>query len=139
MKSPLTIASIGEPMIELARSPAGPLTYDRRYGGDTLNTALYLARLLEPQVARVHYVTRLGDDPLSDWMIEGFESEGIYVSYSSELGNPRAWSAPARLISGGEWYPQVAGLEPGGTDSEAGELARFFLNGRSNFFIHFTR
>ncbi len=46
MTRPLTIASIGEPMIELARSPSGPLSYDRRYGGDTLNTAVYLARLL---------------------------------------------------------------------------------------------
>jgi 2-dehydro-3-deoxygluconokinase len=77
MARSLTIASIGEPMIELARSPAGPLTYDRRYGGDTLNTAVYMARLLKPEQARVHYVTRLGDDPLSDWMVEGFEREAI--------------------------------------------------------------
>jgi 2-dehydro-3-deoxygluconokinase len=77
MIRPLTIASIGEPMIELARSPCGPLSYDRRYGGDTLNTAVYLARLLKPEKARIQYVTRLGDDPLSDWMIEGFTQEGI--------------------------------------------------------------
>ncbi|WP_119274982.1 sugar kinase [Taklimakanibacter deserti] len=80
MTRPLTIASIGEPMIELARSSAGPLSYDRRYGGDTLNTAVYLARLLRPEEARVQYVTRLGDDALSDWMIEGFQSEAIDTS-----------------------------------------------------------
>lgn len=77
MAKPLTLAAIGEPMIELARSLSGPLTYDRRIGGDTLNTSVYLARLLKPETARVQYVTRLGDDPLSDWMIESFENEGI--------------------------------------------------------------
>jgi 2-dehydro-3-deoxygluconokinase len=80
MSRPLKIASIGEPMIELARSSSGPLSYDRRYGGDTLNTAVYLARLLKPEDARIQYVTRLGDDALSDWMIEGFESEGLDCS-----------------------------------------------------------
>jgi 2-dehydro-3-deoxygluconokinase len=74
MTRPLTIVSIGEPMIELARSALGPLAYDRRYGGDTLNTAVYLARLLRPEEARVQYATRLGDDPLSGCMIVGFES-----------------------------------------------------------------
>lgn len=89
MTSPLTIASIGEPMIELARSPSGPLSYDRRYGGDTLNTAVYLARLLRPEDARVQYVTRLGDDPLSDWMIEGFQSEGIETSFIARVKDRR--------------------------------------------------
>ena len=70
MRKSLTVVSIGEPMIELARSAAGSLSYDRRFGGDTLNTAVYLARLLKPETARVQYVTRLGDDHFSDWMIE---------------------------------------------------------------------
>ncbi|MGE3873160.1 MAG: sugar kinase [Parvibaculaceae bacterium] len=85
----LTIASIGEPMIELARSPSGPLAYDRRYGGDTLNTAVYLARLLKPETARVQYVTRLGDDPLSDWMIEGFQGEGLDCSLIARVKDRR--------------------------------------------------
>ena len=89
MTPALTIASIGEPMIELARSPQGPLSYDRRYGGDTLNTAVYLARLLKPETARIHYVTRLGDDPLSDWMIKGFASEGIDCSLIARVKDRR--------------------------------------------------
>lgn len=89
MTRPLTIASIGEPMIELARSLSGPLSYDRRFGGDTLNTAVYLARLLKPGFARVQYVTRLGDDPLSDWMIEGFESETIDCSLIARVKDRR--------------------------------------------------
>jgi len=67
----MRIASIGECMIELRQMPDGHLT--RFYGGDTLNTAVYLARL----GAAVDYVTALGDDPLSDEMIAGWQAEGI--------------------------------------------------------------
>jgi len=89
MTQPLTLAAIGEPMIELARSLSGPLTYDRRIGGDTLNTSVYLARLLNPETARVQYVTRLGDDPLSDWMIESFENEGIDCGHIARVPGRR--------------------------------------------------
>ena len=64
--------------------------------------------------------------------------EGIYVSYSTTL-DPRAWSPPAKLLGGGEWYPQVVGLEPDGTDKQAGALARFFMGGRSQYLIRFSR
>ena len=57
-------------MIELNR-PGG--LFSRGYGGDTLNTAVYLARL----GVGVDYVTALGDDPLSDEMIAGWQAEGI--------------------------------------------------------------
>ena len=50
------IACVGECMIELREASDGGLT--RGYGGDTLNTAVYLARL----GAVVDYVTALGDD-----------------------------------------------------------------------------
>lgn len=67
----MRIASIGECMIELRQMPGGHLT--RSFGGDTLNTAVYLARL----GGSVDYVTALGDDPLSDEMIAGWRDEGI--------------------------------------------------------------
>ncbi len=89
MPRPLTIASIGEPMIELAAPASGSFSYDRRYGGDTLNTAVYLARLLSPEAARIQYVTRLGDDPLSEWMIQGFRSEGIDCSLIARVKDRR--------------------------------------------------
>ena len=50
------VASIGECMIEL--SPAADGLLSRGFGGDTLNTAVYLARL----GVAVDYVTALGDD-----------------------------------------------------------------------------
>src|SRR5882757_1149181 len=65
------VACIGECMIELRQAPGG--LYSRGFGGDTLNTAVYLARL----GVDVDYITALGDDSLSDEMIAGWTSEGI--------------------------------------------------------------
>lgn len=72
-----TIYAIGECMIELQRSPAGTGTMDYRFGGDTLNAAVYMARLLDPGLARVAYVTGLGVDGMSDEMLAAWEGEGI--------------------------------------------------------------
>ncbi len=62
---------IGECMVELSESTTGCLT--RSFGGDTLNTALYLARL----GVAVDYVTALGADPFSGEMLAAWEAEGI--------------------------------------------------------------
>ena len=69
-----------------------------------------------------------------------YNQEGIYVSYSPRLDDPRIWSAPLKILNGGSWYPQVIGLDEGtGTDKVAGESARFFMAGTSQHLIHFTR
>jgi 2-dehydro-3-deoxygluconokinase len=65
------VASIGECMIELKQAGGG--LYSRGYGGDTLNTAVYLARL----GVEVDYITALGDDPMSDEMVRGWAAEGV--------------------------------------------------------------
>lgn len=52
--------SIGECMVEFAREPDG--RYGRRFGGDTLNTAVYAAR----SGVSAGYGTALGGDPYSD-------------------------------------------------------------------------
>lgn len=71
---------------------------------------------------------------------ETYAQEGVYVSYAPRLDDPRLWSAPQRLLAGGKWYPEVIGLEPGsGTDKSAGATARFFMSGRSDFLITFSR
>ena len=65
------VACIGECMIELKQAEAG--LFSRGYGGDTLNTAVYLTRL----GVGVDYITALGDDSLSDEMIAGWAAEGV--------------------------------------------------------------
>ncbi|AAO56282.1 MULTISPECIES: sugar kinase [Pseudomonas] len=68
------IALIGECMIELQQHADGSL--HQSFGGDTLNTAVYLSRLLGER-AKVDYVTALGDDSFSDAMCRAWADEGI--------------------------------------------------------------
>ena len=82
MKSKLKIACIGEAMVELSINPQSDIALG--FAGDTLNTAIYLKRLLADQ-AEVSYCTVLGRDPLSVKLEEFIRSESIdtdCVNYS---------------------------------------------------------
>ena len=115
------VASIGECMLELSAADSPDL---RRFGfgGDTLNTAIYLARL----GVSIDYVTALGDDPYSDRMVEAWRSEGIgtrlvqriegrlpglYTIEVDEHGERRFFywrqQAPAREIFGNAGTPDL--------------------------------
>lgn len=65
------IVSIGEVMIEMTRGPDG--RFSQACGGDTFNTAVYLARRGLP----VAYATALGDDIYSDRIVSLANAEGI--------------------------------------------------------------
>ena len=71
------IAILGECMLELTRSDShglpGVLPMNLSYGGDTLNVAVYIARL----GGIVEYVTALGDDLMSDWLVEQWRAEEV--------------------------------------------------------------
>ena len=69
-----SIALFGECMIELREMPDGRLT--RGYGGDVLNTAVYLSRLLKKK-AEIRFSTIMGDDPFSTEMIAAWKEEGL--------------------------------------------------------------
>lgn len=71
----MRFAAIGECMIELKQRD--PASFSLAYGGDTLNCATYLARLVRGRGIDVEYVTALGDDPYSDAMLETWKAEGI--------------------------------------------------------------
>ncbi|MEQ4988155.1 sugar kinase [Proteus vulgaris] len=73
MKTNKTVAIIGECMIELSGQPFLP--QQQRFGGDTLNTALYLARLIP--TLHPYYMTGLGSDTYSTLMKKAWEEEGI--------------------------------------------------------------
>ncbi|MCY9837185.1 sugar kinase [Aeromonas media] len=77
---PTKIAVIGECMIELSESKAGIV---RHFGGDTLNTAVYLART-HPELS-VHYVTALGTDSMSDTMLAQWQQEGVHTELVQRL------------------------------------------------------
>jgi len=79
-----TVYAIGECMIELQRSPAHA-GMDYRFGGDTLNAAVYMARLLDPARVKVAYVTGLGIDGMSAEMLASWEKEGIETACVQRL------------------------------------------------------
>ncbi|MDR9831491.1 sugar kinase [Vibrio sp. FNV 38] len=68
------IAVIGECMVELQKKE-GELK--QTFGGDTLNTALYLSRLTKAHDVNVSYVSALGRDPFSMEMLQAWQEEGI--------------------------------------------------------------
>lgn len=69
----MKIAFFGECMIELSGYPL-----IKTFGGDTLNTALYLARLLTHYPINICFATSIGDDTLSDDLLAEWLSEGIH-------------------------------------------------------------
>ncbi|WP_084005314.1 sugar kinase [Gilvimarinus polysaccharolyticus] len=73
----MNIAAIGECMLEIS---SGSLSSDIEkisavmgYGGDTLNTSIYLARL----GSKASFVTAMGDDQVSRWMIAQWQKNGV--------------------------------------------------------------
>lgn len=93
-------------MIELSQDADNRLL--RSYGGDTLNTAVYLARL----GVSVDYITALGDDPFSDEMLKGWKSEGVGIG--------RVVQVPGRL-------PGLYAIRT----SEAGERSFYYWRANS--------
>ncbi len=72
---PIKLALIGECMIELQEVSAGVTS--QTFGGDTLNTAIYCARLARDLPLSVDYVTALGTDTFSEKMVRFWEQEGV--------------------------------------------------------------
>ena len=122
------VACLGECMMELVERPDGLLS--RGFGGDTLNTAVYLARLGVP----TRYVSALGDDGFSQamidaWAVEGIDTgavvrvpgqvPGLYLIQTNAAGERRFtyWrdSAPVRqLFDGDNAGPAEAALATAG-------------------------
>jgi hypothetical protein len=75
----------------------------------------------------------------------GWPQEGVYISFHSDLATPDGWSAPAAVLRSDDlgyglgYYPQVLGVEPGESDTLAGQIARFYLQGVSDWEIIFQR
>lgn len=76
----MNIAFFGECMVELSGQPL-----QRTFGGDTLNTALYLSRLGASRALAVSYATALGVDNISRDMLEAWQAEGIDTSMVTKL------------------------------------------------------
>jgi 2-dehydro-3-deoxygluconokinase len=118
------VVCVGEVMVELARGSDG--RFNLGSGGDTFNTAIYLARA----GVGVSYATALGDDPYSDQILaltaaEAVASDlvvrvtgrlpGLYIIETDENGERRFYywreNSPAReLFELPEWGRVAEGL-----------------------------
>jgi 2-dehydro-3-deoxygluconokinase len=116
-------------MIELFEDAAsGPGTMRRTWGGDTLNSAVYLARELADGQARVSYVTVLGDDPYSAEMLDGWAAEGIDTGLTERLPGALPGLYTIRVDERGEreflyWRDRAAARRLFATDGAPRTLA----------------
>lgn len=83
----IRIGLFGEGMIELSGNPL-----QRKYGGDVLNTAVYLSRLqLQhpcPDVFfEIQFITALGTDSLSGELIAAWNDEGLNTDLVQRIDN----------------------------------------------------
>ena len=74
----LDIITIGESLIELSSSTslAFTQTLNKYYGGDTLCTAVAAQRL----GSKAGYITRVGNDPFKEFLMESWQLEGLDIS-----------------------------------------------------------
>lgn len=135
---PVSIAALGECMLELQGQAFGQLR--QTFGGDTLNTAVYLARCGGPAL-RVHYATALGDDSLSGGMLERWAAEGVQTGLVQRLPGRLPGLYLIELDAGGErrfhyWRGQAAArsyFETASTalEEQADALDALYLSGIS--------
>jgi 2-dehydro-3-deoxygluconokinase len=73
----LKTVAVGEAMVELA--PVGDGHYTRGFAGDTFNTAWHMAQALNGH-AKVGFITRVGQDRISDAFVAELAADGLDVS-----------------------------------------------------------
>ncbi|MEJ5073755.1 sugar kinase [Enterobacter ludwigii] len=78
------IAVIGECMIELSEKGSA---VNRGFGGDTLNTSVYIARQVAPADLQVSYITALGTDSFSQQMLDAWQSENVDTRLIQRMEN----------------------------------------------------
>ena len=139
MTSLRRIALFGECMIELRGEAFGAMR--QSFGGDTLNTAIYLARLCRDKDVRVSYATALGVDPFSAHMLAAWRAAGIDTALVRRIEDRLPGLYAIQVDAAGERHfsywrdaSAVRGyFETPGTPLEgaADELAALYLSGIS--------
>jgi len=137
----LQVALFGECMLELQGQAFGTLR--QTFGGDTLNTAVYLARLCAGRGLQVQYATGLGDDSFSDGLIERWLAEGVQTRLVRRLPGRMPGLYLIELDAGGErrfhywrdssaaraYFDTEAGVTP--LENAATELDALYFSGIS--------
>jgi len=72
------------------------------FGGDTLNTALYLARTTMSERLMVSYATAVGTDNVSEKLVQYWQQEGINNQYISQFDDKSIGSYSIQTDNNGE-------------------------------------
>ncbi|MBV1908048.1 MAG: sugar kinase [Kangiellaceae bacterium] len=75
--SEMNVAIIGECMIEISGQPFG--TLNQNYGGDSMNTAIYLKKMAKD--ISISFVSSMGTDSLSQAMINKWQANGVDTQF----------------------------------------------------------
>jgi hypothetical protein len=71
----------------------------------------------------------------TDTDAENWAQEGVYVSFSTDL---MSWSKPEKILETNNWYPQVIGLGPNGSDKLGERFLRVYVGGVSTLIMEFA-
>lgn len=107
------------PLLSTATGWEGPIV--DAFWGPSIHWNAYLEK----------YVALLNRTAGTDWM-----QEGVYLTISDDL---LSWSEPQKILDSYSWYPQVMGLDPGGSDAYAGKMARLYIGGVSAYILEFSK
>ena len=123
----LRVVCFGECMLELQGQAFGAMR--QSYGGDSLNTAVYLARCGRRYGLQVDYATAVGDDPLSDGLLVHWQADGLGLGLVRRVAGKLPGLYLIEVDERGErrfsyWRGQSAARDyfdtpPGGTPLEA--------------------
>lgn len=120
----INIACIGECMVEISSKFHGSNQANLGFAGDTMNTAVYLSRILASKRFNVSYVTRLGSDKFSERALGFLGNEGLDTKLIGQDKNHNIGIHAIDLDQDGErsftyWRSQSAakGMFSGGTPS----------------------
>lgn len=132
------VAIVGECMLELQGEAFGAM--HQGFGGDTLNTAVYLARLGGGHV-QVDYATGLGEDSFSEGLLTRWQAEQVGVSLVRRIPGRMPGLYLIEVDAAGErrfsyWRDHSAAKayfdgEPSPLEARAGEFDVLYLSGIS--------
>lgn len=135
------LVAFGECMLELQGQAFGAM--QQGFGGDTLNAAVYAARCGRAAGLQVAYATALGDDALSNGLLERWAAEGLQLDLVRRLPGRLPGLYLIEVDGSGErrfsyWRDQAAArayfeTAPGGTplEQQAGTIDALFFSGIS--------
>ena len=94
MEQKFDIIAIGESLVELSTNSemSTAACLYKYYGGDALTTAIAALRM----GSKVGFISRIGNDPFKNYLLESWKAEGMDISQVKEADEPNGLYVIAR-------------------------------------------